>query len=519
MKKTPRDKIAQATVLLVGLEVLTAGAGLLRQMFVAAQFGTSETTDAYVAATSVVGLVQLWLIFPIRQVILPMFRHDLARYGEQAAWSNMNILLNNLIAVLVLVALAAWTGAPFLVNLITPGFAEGTSDLATALTRIMMLTLVLTPPSLVLEQILFSYERFFLPGITDLVNNVVTVVVLVLLGGTYGIYGLAAATVLGAVCELLSQLPILWEKRKLFRWKLNFRHPGMYEMGRLSLPLFLANGSTELARITDRIFASLLPPGSLSALAFGSRPSSILSDIVIDPVQKAIFPHFSKLSAEENFRDLARQHAAYLRALFFLTLPITIGLILITEPLVRILYQRGAFDETSVLLTSQAFACYMIGFPAIALSRAFNRVFLSFKDTWTPTKLSLIRIGVKILLAWILVRPFAHAGLALAESLSHIVRTGSMFFFLPSQLKEHDRWGTIKSFGQTLAACVLMGVPMYLVKGEITGLVSPPVELGVMALLGVVTYGMVIFLHRGEEAQLLLRALSAVGGKYLLWKS
>lgn len=517
--KSPHDKIAQATALLIGLELLTAGAGLLRQVLVAAQFGTSETTDAYVAATAAVGLVQIWLILPIRQVILPMFRHDLVRHGEQGAWDSISVLLNNFVIVLLLIALAAWFGAPSLVRLITPGFAEETSALAATLTQIMMLTLLLIPPSLVLKQILFSYERFFLPGITDLVNNLVTVAVLVLLSGRYGIYGLAAATVLGAVCELLSQLPILWEKRKLFRWKLDLRHPGMYEMGKLSLPLFLTNGSMELARVTDRIFASLLPPGSLSALAFGSRPSSILSDIILDPAQKAVFPHFSKLSAEENFRELARQHSSYLRALFFLTLPVTIGLILTAEPLVRVLYQRGAFDETSVLLTSQAFACYMLGFPALALSRAFNRVFLSFKDTWTPTKLSLLRVGVKILLAWILVRSFAHAGLALAESLSQIVRTSSMFFFLPSQLKGHDRWNTVQSFGKTLAACVFMGVPLYLLKEEITGLVSPLVELGAMALLGVTTYGMVLFLRGGEEAQLLLRVLSAVGGKYLPWKS
>jgi peptidoglycan biosynthesis protein MviN/MurJ (putative lipid II flippase) len=110
-------------------------------------------------------------------------------------------------------------------------------------------------------------------------------------------------------------------------------------------------------------------------------------------------------------------------------------------------------------------------------------MFLSFKDTWTPTKLSLVRVGVKILLAWVLVGPLAHIGLALAESFSHIVRTLCMFFFLPEQIRGKEEWKTVKS------------------------------------LLGITSYGALTFWSNGEEVQALLKAFTVLGTKYLPQKT
>ncbi|MBI3796734.1 MAG: murein biosynthesis integral membrane protein MurJ [Deltaproteobacteria bacterium] len=517
--KTSREKIVRATVLIAILELLTAGAGLLKQMFIAAQFGTSETTDAYVAAMTVIALIQLWFSLPIRQVILPMFRYDLAQQGEREAWANISILVNNLTLALLLVAAAGWYFAPTLVSLMTPGFEQSTNELAVELIRIMLISIILISVSEVFEQILFSYERFLLPGSTDLVNNSTTVLTLLVLGSAYGIYGLAIAVIVGAACEFFSQLPILWEKRKLYRWKVDWRHPGMREVGRLSFPLLFANSSTEIARITDRIFASLLPAGSLSALSFGSRITGIFSDLLIDPLQKSTFPHFTKLSAEGNFSALSRQLSLYFRMMLFFTLPTAIGMMVTAEPIVRVLYQRGAFDETSVRLTSQSLACYALGFPAAALGRVLTRTFISLKDTWTPTKTSLLRVGLKIFLSWVLIHPFAHMGLALAESLSQIVRTAFLFFLLPDQVKGQESWNTIKSLGKILVTGLLMGVAVYFVKERITGLLSVYMELAALVLCGVVIYAVLAFVRKGEEMQPLIKALASLKVKYFPQKS
>lgn len=511
--KSIRDKIIRATALLIGLQFLTYLAGLLKQVLIAAQFGASETMDAYLVAITLVGLIQLWFAIPVKQTLVPLFRYDLAAHGEKGAWTNASILFNNLAFLLIIVALLGGVLAPYLVGLIAPGFETDLRALAASLVQVAVISIVFAVLGKVLSQLFFSHEKFFLPGTMNLVNNLVVILGFLVLSRMYGIYGLAIAVVFGAMGGFISQLPILWKKRKLYSGTINLRHPGTREMGKLSFPLFLSNSGVELARITDRIFASLLPAGSLSALAFAHHLLDAPLKLILKPLQQSTFPHFAKLSAEGNFQTLSSQYARYLRVMFFLTLPLAIGIMVTAEPIVRVLYQRGAFDETAVRLTSQALLFYILGLPALAMSRILNKAFYSLKDTWTPAKATFFAISVKILLSWVLIQPFAHVGLALAESLALIARTIFLFFLLPSRLKGQEMWGTIQSFARTVIACVVMGVGLSLVKGRMAELFSVPFEICALALLGVMIYGvMTIFFHR-EEAQTLLGAWTAFRGK------
>jgi putative peptidoglycan lipid II flippase len=519
MAQSAGEKIVKAAALLMALQFLGQLTGLLKQVLIAAQFGTSETMDGYLVATAVVGIILVWVALPINQTLIPMFRYDLAQRGEKTAWDNASTLFNNLALVLILIALVGELLAPAFVTLVAPGFDSETTGLATWLARITMASVFFVGMGGVLSQILFSYERFFLPGIVVTVDNLVVVAALLILSSNYGIYGLAVAGVLGTISHFVLQLPILWEKRRLYSRKVDLLHPGMVEMGKLSFPLLISAGGTELARITDRIFASLLPSGSLSALAFAQRLTSLQYDFLIRPLQRSTFPHFSRLTAEENFKALSRQLFHYLRIVFFLTLPIAVGVMVTAEFIVRVVYQRGAFDEASVHLTSQALLFYAIGFPAAAVSRILDRTFFSLKDTRTPTKIALLRIGVKIFLSWILIQHLAHVGIALAESISQVVRVPFLFLLLPDQVKGREGWRTIKSFGQTLSASILMGGAIYLIGESINGLFSVPLELVALALLGAAIYGLMAFLFQGEETQTLLNAVATLGARYLPSKS
>lgn len=514
MKSAP-GKIVKAAGLLVVLRFLGQCAGLSKQMLVAAWFGISATMDSYVVATTIVGLILLWIGLPVHQTLVPMFRHDLAQRGERAAWANFSILINTLFLVIVAIVVVGELVTPYLVDILAPGFQGETEALAYSLTRITLVSVVFVGMGDVLSQISYSYERFFGPGVSKTVDNLVGIVVLVALGGIYGVHGLAVGVVVGAAFRSLFLIPLLWEKRQFYRFKVDLRHPQVAAMGKLSLPLLISTGGNEMARVTDRIFASLLPVGSLSALAFAHRPTTVLFEFLLQPLQLATFPHFTKLSAKQEFRTLSRQLFQYLRVIFFFTLPIAIGIMLTAEPLVRTLYQRGAFDETAVYLTSQAVFFYAIGVPAHGITRLFRSTFFGLKDTWTPTKVALGCTGLKILLAWILIGPLAHAGIALAESLCQIANALILFCVLPKEVKGQEGWNTIISFAQSLTGGIIMGAVVYLAKGSAEKLPSPALELGALVLLGVAVYGIIGLLSQGEASQTVLRALAQVRGKYV----
>jgi putative peptidoglycan lipid II flippase len=513
--KSARGKIAKAAGLLMGLQAIEQVTGLLKQILIAAAFGISATMDSYVVAASVVGLIMLWVRLPVRETVIPLFRHALARRGEQAAWSNVSVLLNNFVIVLGAIVLVGELVAPYVVRILAPGFDEEAGSLATSLARITMVTVVFMGMGTLLAQISYSYEKFFRPGLVGTVNNLVVMLVLLTAGSMYGIHGLAVAVVIGAGCEFLLQLPILWQKRKLYSAEVNLRHPEMVQMGKLSFPLLISTGGQELARITDRIFASLLRAGSLSALAFAHRPISVLLDFLINPLQQAIFPHFTKLTAEQDFARLSRELFYYLRVVSFVTFPAAIGAMLTAEAMIKVLYQRGAFDETAVQLTSQALLCYAIGFPALAMMRVLRRTFFGLKDTWTPTKIALVCIGMKIVLSGILIRYFAHMGIALAESIAQITNATVLFCLLPKEIRGQEGWRTVASFARTFAGCAVMGGVVYLTKESLYEFYSPMLELALLVGLGCLVYGVIALFLQAQAMQAALKIVMELGAKRL----
>jgi putative peptidoglycan lipid II flippase len=514
-----RAKIAAATVILLTLSSVEQLTGLLKQVVTAALFGTSEVMDGFLVAIAIVGMIKAWVAHPIDQTIIPMFRHDLVQYGEAKSWANVSILFNNVALGLTLIAFLGWLAAPYLVRVMAPGFEDSTQALATSLTRIAMGSVVFMGVERILSQMLFSYERFSLPGIAGSVENLVEVVVFLILAGTYGIYGMAVAVVLGTVSRFLLQLPILWEKRKFYSPKVDLRHPGMIELEKLSFPLLIASSGDQLARVTDRFFASLLAAGSLSALNFAHGLISALNSLLITSFQQSTFPHFSRLSAEQKFDTLSPQLFHYLRVVFFFTAPMVAGIIIIAEPMVRLLYQRGAFDETSVHLTSQALIVYAFGFPAASMARILNRTFFGLKNTSTPSKLAVFRIVIKIVLSGFLIRPLGYLSIALAESVSQIIRVVLLFFLLPNELKGREMRKSVISFGQTLAAAILMGSLVYVAQEKAEEIFNLPITVTALVLLGVASYGMITLLTQQKELQSLLETAKVLTGKLLQEKS
>jgi putative peptidoglycan lipid II flippase len=510
MSTSAAQKIVKGAMLLMALQIFEQITGLVRQAMIAALFGTSEALDAYVVAGTIIGLLITWVSLPINQTLIPMFRHCLAREGERAAWANTSILFNNLAVILAVISLAVGLLAPGLIGIFAPGFSDTGEATAASLVRIMTVSVFFGGAAAVLTQIFLSYERFFRPGVSGSVNNLVAVVAMVVLVPMQGIHGLALAVVIGAMAEFAIQLPILWEKRQYYTPKVDLRHPEMLELGRLSTPLLLSAGGNDVARVTDRMFASMLPTGSVSALNFAQRLTGLQYDFLVRPLQYSSYPHFAKLTAERDFEALSRQLFSYLRVVLFISLPVAVGVMALSEPIVRLLFARGAFNETSVRLTSTALLVFSMGVPATGMNRILDRTFFTLKDTRTPTRLSLLRIAVKIGLAFLLMRPLAHLGIALAESLSQILRLPLLFRALPADIRRQEMGKTLASFGRTALIALVMGGAVYLLDTRISGWLPLPVELATLAAAGAGIFCVMAFVLSGDEARTVLGTVMAL---------
>ncbi len=457
------QKILRSITLVMGLAFTAKATGVLRDIIVAAHFGTSEQMDAFLVAATIAGLIVIWLKEPIQVIIVPLFTQDLKTRGERSAWENASIVMNTLIILLVIFAAIGWLLSPYLVSLIAPGFSQEMSILSADLTRLMMLTVVSLGLVKLLSAFFHSYQRFGWPGMISTVDNLVVIPSIIILTPLLGIYGLAISAILGAIAQVLVQTPILWKNRSYYKPWLNLKNPTLLRMARMSVPLFIGIGGTQMGKITDPIFASLLQRGSLSALAYGHRLTYTTLQLFVTSLTTVLFPYFSETAGVRDYRNIGRKLFKSLRVLFWIAFPLSIGILLLHEPLVRLVYHRGAFGEESVRMTGQAVFFYAIGFWAYSLSKVLSVAFYSLQDTRTPTVMGLVRVGIKILLAFALVRSMAHAGLALAESVSWMVKAGLLLFFLPKELRQPEYRKVFQSFGATVVITGAMGAVVFFI--------------------------------------------------------
>lgn len=456
-------KILQSTALVMGLTLLAKASGFVRDIVVASYFGTSATMDAFFVAMTIMGLLVVWLRDPIQVTLIPLFTKELTTYGEQSAWAKASVLLNTLFMLYLGVTVLGWFLSPYLVILVAPGLRSEIGALAADLAKTIMLSVLFLGLARLLSALFYAYHRFGRPGITTSLDNLVVVMLVVMLTPALGVYALAIGTVAGAVAQTLVQLPILWRNRAYYLPRVNLKDPIIRRMAWLSLPLLVGTGGAEVDRITDRVFASLLPAGSLSALAYGHRLTyAMFFQLFVASLTTVLFPYFSRSADADHYANLSQKLFKSLRVLFWIAFPLSIGLALLHEPLVRLIYQRGAFTEHSVVITGQAVFYYALGLSMYSVSYVLTYAFYSIQDTKTPVLIGLVRVGVKILLSFALIGSLAHAGLALADSLSFVLKTILLLAFLPKALKQAEYWTMLQSFAFTIAITAGMGAVLFL---------------------------------------------------------
>ena len=508
--QSARKTILRGAAVVAGLQVVEQLTGLLTQTLIAAYFGATAATDAYLVAIGVISLITLWATLPINQVIIPMFRYDLARRGEDQAWRNTSVLLNNLTLLFLVLVAVGWFLAPWLARLVGLGFDDATADLSSSLTRILLFGVVLVGGAAFLSQLWYSYDAFVAPGVAGIAANLGMAAGIVILAHGWGVYGLAIAVVIGNVAQLVVQLPIVWRHRRVYEARVDFRHPGMREMWDLSLPVFVSTGGFQIDRLTDRFFGSVLPAGSLSALVFARLLAAFPEKILFKPFQKTTFPHFTKLIAEEKTAALSRQLFQYIRLVVFLSVPAAAGMILLGDAIVEVVYRRGAFDDRAVQLTTHALALYAVGLPAAFVGHALSNTFIGLKNTKTVMRLSLFRIGTKIALSFALIPVLSHGGIALAESISHVLRTGLLFWMLPTEIRAGETWATVRSVAGTFVATGVMVAAIVGLRTASDGTLHVIAQLAFLVPLGALVYFATSWLSRQAEVEWIGRSLATI---------
>lgn len=488
--------------------------GVVRTVVIAHQFGTSPNLDAYFVAFRLPDLIfQLLAGATLGSAFIPTFARVLAHRGEDDAWRLASSVLNLVLAATLALALVGLLLAPLLVPLTAPGLGDGTAQesevngLAVDLTRIMMISPVLFAISGMFMGILNARNRFLAAALAPIFYNAAIIVGALV---SDDVRVLAFAVVVGALLHLLVQVPALRLAGMRWRPSWDWHDAGVREVGRLMGPRVVGLAAYHLNFVVATFFASTLAVGAISAVNYAWLLVMTPLGLFGMAISTAVFPRLAEQAAREE-DELPDTLSRALRLILYLTIPASVGLMILAQPLTAFLLRSGAFTAGSADLVAPALVFYALALFAHAGIEILSRGFYALSDTRTPVTFAVASMAINLALSAALVWPFGIEGLALALSIATIVEFALLARALFGRLGGFDPRPVVLSVVRTGLATVVMAevVALWLAFLRLGGLLElgSKLESG-MAVTGGALAGAAAFyiasrvLHSDEAAVL-----------------
>jgi putative peptidoglycan lipid II flippase len=279
--------------------------------------------------------------------------------------------------------------------------------------------------------------HFAAPAAAPILLNISMILSVVVLTKYFGIapfYALAWGVVVAGILQLVLQLPFLWAQGIKLRPDLDFRQPALKKIGRLFVPAALSGAVYQINVVIGTILASMLVTGSVSWLYYADRLVELPLGVFAVALGTAVLPSMSRQASNGDIPGLTRSVSFSLRIIAFFTIPASVALIVLSEPIVAVLFQRGKFTNWDTQQTAYALICYTVGLWAFSGLKVVTQAFFSLKDTKTPLWISIIAVIANLAGGLLLMGPMAHGGIALATSISAALNFAILFFILTRRL-------------------------------------------------------------------------------------
>ncbi|MBF0357716.1 MAG: murein biosynthesis integral membrane protein MurJ [Magnetococcales bacterium] len=493
--------------------------GFVRDVVVANAFGAGMGADAFFVALKLPNFLRrLFAEGAFSTAFVPVFSDYLKVGNDSATREAVKAVFTALSLVLVFVVAVGQVIMPVLIWVIAPGFVEDPIkyQLTVDMTRITFPYIFFISLVALAGGILNSFHRFALPAFTPILLNVAMIV-----GALYiapqmerPVLGLAIGVLLGGIAQLAIQLPALAKIGMPFSLSWNLKHPAIRRILFLMGPSVLGVSVAQVNLLFDIFLASWLKEGSISYLYYADRLVEFPLGLIGIAMGTAILPALSAKASSGDHDGLKYDLDFGLRLVLMINIPATVGLLLLREPILSLLFERGAFSADATSLTAQALLAYGFGLTAFSAIKVLAPAFYAMKDTKTPVRIAIICMTTNMVLNVLLMIPLQHAGLALATSIAAFLNA----FLLLRGLKKKVGYTPGRKFFVVmvktfLASGVLAG---FLVLAKLAFWYSPVTTMDkTVILLPIIAVGIVLFIL----VAWLLRMEEVRGFKALLRKT
>ncbi len=431
-------RLLKSTAVVGSATFLSRIFGFIRDVVFAQALGAGPAADAFFVAFKIPNFLRrLFAEGAFSQAFVPVFSTYYLHRNHTDLQQLVDRVAGILGLVLLLVTLAGIIGAPILVMLFAPGFLEHQSkyNLTVHLLQITSPYLLFISLTALAGGILNTYKQFWIPAITPLFLNLALISATLWLAPRMEVpvTALAWSVLFAGIAQLLFQLPFLARLDLLPRPRPIWKDPGVQRIFKLMLPAIIGSSVAQINLLIDTLLASFLVTGSVSWLYYSDRLVEFPLGIFGIALATAILPSLSEKHAQASKESFAHTLDWALRWSCLIGAPAAVGLAILAGPILTTLFQYGEFSSYDVAMTSRSLIAYSFGLLPFILVKILAPGFYARQDTQTPVRIAIIAMLANIVLNLILIFPLAHAGLALATSLSAWLNASLLFFILRRQ--------------------------------------------------------------------------------------
>ena len=451
----------------IGAATLTSRLlGLARDQTLAYLFGAGNAMDAFNVAYRIPNLMRdLFAEGVMSAAFVPTFTRRLTLQGKAAAWHVGNQVVNTLIiATGILVVLGIIFADP-LARLLAGNYAQvpGKLELTIFLTRIMLPFLTLVAIAAAVMGMLNSLNRFLAPALSPAMFNVGIIASAVLLvpvmprWGLHPITAIAIGAIIGGFGQILLQLPSLYREGYRYRPEFDPADSGLREILGLIGPGTIAGAALQVNLLVNMVLATGEGTGAVSWLSYAFRVMYLPIGLFGVSIATATLPAISRQAAQEDLPEFRKTVSNAMRMMLVLNIPALVGLMVLAEPIIGLIFQRGSFGPSDTTATTAALMFYAPGLVGYSTVRIAIPCFYAMRNSLTPTLVSVMSVALNIALNVILVRVLGFRGLALGTSIAALFNALALIALLQRRLHGVDLTGILKTGGKITVAAAFMG--------------------------------------------------------------
>ena len=457
-KSSAGSRIAKSTLAIIIFSLIGKVFGFFRESLTAYVFGAGTEMDAFSLAQAATAMIAGFVTQAIATTYIPSVQKAEMEHGK----SRKNYFTNNLLliaSIVSLILIILGIVFPNQIAYLTASQADKeTYDIVVKLIQVGMPVVLFSSWVGVMEGYLQHGGKFAATGAIAIPLNLTYIVYLAVFSHHVGIMGLTIASVLGILAEFIFLLPHAIKIGYRPSFVLDFKDQYVKEAIVLALPVFVSVSINDINTLVNRSLASGMGKGAASILYYANKMNTMIIGIFITAITATVFPILTRTLGSGNMRDGKKVMNASIKTVLFLTVPATVGLIILARPLIEIAFVRGSFTMADGIAATSTLRCYSLSLISISVINVLNRIYYSIEDTKTPFYVGVANVAINVGLNLLVARHYGTNGLAASVSIATTIALFISFILLKRKIGNLGTKSYIKASIKTFMASLAMGL-------------------------------------------------------------